>query len=286
MQREDVLPVSVIICARNEEQNLNKFLPAILEQDYPDFEVIVVNDCSDDDTDMVLKIFQMKYNNLKVSTIVKNPKFTNNKKLALTVGIKAANHEHLLFTDADCYPVTKDWISNVVSNYRVGIEIILGYGGYELKRGFLNKLIRFETLFTAMQYMGFAERKLPFMGVGRNLSYKKSLFFRNKGFASHAHLPSGDDDLFVMETATRNNTVVEADLRSFTLSVPETRFSDWLRQRGRHFITGFHYKFKIKVLLALEYISRILFNVTAVILLIFSKLTFPILLSYFFCFDY
>ncbi len=280
LQKIYELPVSVIICARNEEANLIRNLPYIFEQDYPDFEVIVVNDCSDDNTAAVLREFQLKYKNLKVTSIKEDPKFTHNKKLALTIGIKAAGNEHLLFTDADCYPVSKNWIKEMMINYDDNIEIVAGYGGYETKSGFLNKLIRFETLFTAMQFMGFAERKFPFMGVGRNLSYKKSLFFKNKGFASHAHLPSGDDDLFVGETATRFNTVIATDQESYTLSVPELSFRDWLRQRKRHFITGHRYKFKIKVLLGLEYLSRILFNISAIVLLFFSQFSIFIVSAY------
>lgn len=283
-RRKSYFPVSVIICARNEEENLLKHLPLILKQDYPDFEVIVVNDCSDDNTQLILNNFQMQYKNLKVTNIQKDPKFTHNKKLALTIGIKAASHEHLLFTDADCYPVSKKWIKKIAANYENDIDIVAGYGAYETKPGFLNKLIRFETVFTAMQYMGFAERNLPYMGVGRNLSYKKSLFFKNKGFASHAHLPSGDDDLFVSETATPLNTVIEASPESFTLSVPESRFIDWLRQRKRHFITGPRYKFKIKFLLSLEYLFRIIFNISALVLVFLSKLPILIVLLYFFVF--
>ena len=267
VRKDSLPPVSVIICAKNEGTNLKRNLPVILSQNYPFFEVVVVDDCSDDDTPDLLRDYKMKYPNFKFTTISKDAKFTHNKKLALTIGIKAASCEHLLFTDADCHPVSKRWIHEMMKNYNKKTEIVLGYGGYERKSGLINKLIRFETVFTAMQYMGFAERRIPYMGVGRNLSYTKSLFFNNKGFASHAHLNSGDDDLFISETATSMNTVVEASPESFTRSVPESNFKDWFRQRSRHLTTGFRYKPGIKILLSLEYLARIAFYLSFIFLL-------------------
>jgi len=271
VRKDSLPPVSVVICARNEEENLREHLPLILEQDYPSFEVIVVNDCSVDNTSILLQNLGLKYPRLKVSQIKEDPKFTHNKKLALTIGIKASANEHLLLTDADCYPTSTMWIREMVSNYSGKTELVLGYGGYETHPGFLNKFIRYETVFTAMQYMGFAERKLPFMGVGRNLSYKKSLFFRNKGFASHSHLNSGDDDLFVSETATGVNTKVETNASSFTRSIPPDNWGNWFRQRKRHFTTGVRYKLHIKILLLLEYFSRLLFYASVIFLLLQSS---------------
>jgi len=250
-------PVSVVICARNEEENLKKFLPLILEQDYPDYEVIVVNDASVDDTDIVLKSFTSKYPHLRVTTIKKDEKFTHNKKLALTVGIKAAKNEILLLTDADCYPVDKNWIKSMVSSYKPHTDIVLGYGGYEKNKGLLNKIIRFDALTIAMQYFSFALAGIPYMGVGRNLSYKKSLFFSNKGFANHLHLNSGDDDLFVNETANKKNVSVNLD--AHTRSVPRKSFASWIIQKKRHQLTFYKYKLKHKFLIVLEPLSRWIF---------------------------
>jgi poly-beta-1,6-N-acetyl-D-glucosamine synthase len=176
----DLPPVSVIICAKNEYENLKNHLPFVLEQDYPDFEVIVVDDCSLDDTQDILNQYSLKYPHLKHTRIHHNDKFRHSKKLALTIGIKAAKNEHLLFTDADCYPAGNQWIKHMASNFHAGKEIICGYGGYMTLAGFLNKMIRYEAVFTGMQYAGFAERAKPYMGVGRNLSYLKSLFLKIK----------------------------------------------------------------------------------------------------------
>ncbi|MGB8490464.1 MAG: glycosyltransferase [Bacteroidales bacterium] len=252
-------PVSVIICARNEEENLRKFLPAVLEQDYPEFEVIVVNDCSEDNSFEVLGGFLKKYPNLKVSNIVKDPKFTHNKKFAQFIGIKASANELLLFTDADCYPESGQWIRNMVSHFDDNTSFVLGYGGYIGLKGFLNKYIRSDSMTIAMQYMGLALRGIPYMGIGRNLAYRRSLFFGTKGFAGHNQLASGDDDLFVNAHASAANTAVEFRKESHTRSLPAATAEEWLKQKKRHFTTARYYKQADKLILAAEPFSRVLF---------------------------
>ena len=263
-------PVSIVICAREEAENLEKFLPFVLEQDYPNFEVVVVNDCSEDHTESVLKNLQLKYSNLRYTTIKKDEKFTHGKKLAQTIGIKAAKYEKLIFTDADCYPVSNQWIKNIAGSFQSKTEILLAYGGYEKAPGLLNKFIRYDTFFIAIQYFSFARAGIPYMGIGRNLSYSKSLFFRNKGFASHARLLSGDDDLFVNETANKKNTNIIYSHNSITRSIPKKRFKIWLRQKKRHRTTFVRYKYSHKILLATEPISRLLFFLSFTALLVFQ----------------
>jgi cellulose synthase/poly-beta-1,6-N-acetylglucosamine synthase-like glycosyltransferase len=259
--------VSVIICARNEAENLKKNLPLILEQDYKNFEVIVVNDRSEDETEDVLNKLASKYSHLKISTVRDDPKFTCGKKLALTLGIKASANEWLLLTDADCIPASKDWLSLMQRNFSQKTEIVIGYGGYIKEPGLLNLIIRFETAFTALFYLGLAKAGKPYMGVGRNLAYRKSLFFRNNGFATHTALTSGDDDLFVNETATSENTVIEMHPDSFTWSSAETSYIDWYRQKKRHLSTGSRYKTGSKYRLILENLSRVILLISFVILL-------------------
>ncbi len=196
-------PISVIICARNEAKNLLQNLPLILEQNYPDFEVVVVNDRSWDGTKEVLDDFAKNYNNLKIVTVGEGAKFIAGKKFAATMGIKAAAHNWLVFTDADCYPASNNWLMDMQPPDDDAKEIVLGYSPYLKKDGLLNALIRFETFFTAVNYLSFALKGMPYMGVGRNMAYKKSLFFENKGFAAHMHIPSGDDDLFVNANANK-----------------------------------------------------------------------------------
>lgn len=261
-------PVSVIICARNEAENLNEFLPSVLEQDYPDFEVIVVNDCSEDNSYVVLGKFLEKYPNLRVSTINRDPKFTHNKKFAQFIGIKAAKNEILLFTDADCRPESKSWISTMVSNYDDKKCYVLGYGGYMKKKGLLNAYIRYDTFFIAMQYLGMARRGIPYMAVGRNLSYTRTEFFKNKGFGPHAHLASGDDDLFINRNAKGYNTTVEFVPEAHTRSIPCTTMEEWIIQKQRHLTTAPYYKSRDKVLLMLEPSTRVLFYMSFIALLI------------------
>ncbi len=261
-------PVSVIICARNEAENLRKFLPSILKQDYPEYEVIVVNDCSEDNTYDVLGSFLPDHPHLKISTINKDPRFTHNKKFAQFIGIKAASNDILLFTDSDCEAVSPRWIEMMASRFRDDIQIVLGYGGYMKGKGLLNKYIRYDTFMIALQYLGMAVRKIPYMGVGRNLAYRRSLFFEKKGFEGHTHIISGDDDLFVNANATGRNTSVEIRPESHTRSVPCPTFECWVKQKKRHFTSAPLYKTWHKLIIGSELLSRILFYIMFIILII------------------
>src|SRR5659263_33880 len=250
-------PLSVIICARNEAENLGKFLPAVLDQDYPSFEVVVVNDCSEDNSFDILAGMMNRYPHLKVSTIQKDPGFAHTKKLAMLIGIKAAKNDLLVFTDADCQPVSKLWLREVASAAAGKAELIIGYGGYIPEKSFLNSYIRYETMFTAMQYFGMAMAGVPYMGVGRNLAYRRSYFFDHGGFGPHNHIMSGDDDLFVNRNATADNCSLMHSPDSFTRSVAQENIVAWAKQKRRHFSAAAYYRKDDKVRLALEPISRV-----------------------------
>ena len=271
MEGDTSKPVSVVICSRNEAQNLRKFLPKILEQDYPDFEVLVVNDFSSDDTERVLKQLQEEYSNLRKFTLSQHLNFFKGKKFPLSLGIKSAKYDHLLLTDADCYPKTNKWLSEMMKHYRgnAETEMVLGYGAYEKRKGLLNALIRFETLKTALQYFSYAMAGKPYMGTGRNLSYTKQLFFRVGGFVSHYNVPSGDDDLFVNKAAGKTNTALAFNKESHTLSQPNTTFTDWFKQKSRHLTTGKYYKKSDKTWLGVDKISKTAFYGFFVLLMIF-----------------
>ncbi len=261
-------PVSVIICARNEAENLRRFLPAVLEQKYPEYEVIVVNDCSEDNSYEVLGQYLLKYPHLKVSTINKDPKFTHNKKLAQFIGIKASKNELLLFTDADCTPDSDKWLEGMASKFDDRTTFVLGYGGYFREKGLLNSFIRYDSMTIAMQYLGMAIRGIPYMGVGRNLAYRRSLFFANKGYGVHNQLASGDDDLIVNSNATDANTVVQFSIGTHTRSVPAHSVNEFLKQKKRHYTTAPHYKLRDKILLMTEPASRIILYASFTVLLI------------------
>ena len=253
-------PVSVVVCARDEDENLAKNLPALLVQKYSStHEIIVVNDNSVDDSKYILQELKKIFKDLHIVELTQEAKLISGKKYPLSIGIKEARHEVLLLTDADCVPASENWIQKMQDGYHNGIEVVLGYGAYHKRPGVLNKLIRFETFHSALQYLSFALAGIPYMGVGRNLSYKKDLFLRNKGFASINHIPSGDDDLFINKTATKNNTAVMIDHSAITLSVPKRTWKEWMKQKHRHFTTSKYYKGKHKFLLGLYTISQFLF---------------------------
>jgi glycosyltransferase involved in cell wall biosynthesis len=243
------------------------FLPSVLEQDYKDFEVILVNDCSEDNSYDVLGKYILQYPHLKISTVVKDPKFAHNKKFAQFIGIKAAKNEILLFTDADCQPVSEKWTQIMSSHFTEGVDFVLGYGGYLKEKGLLNRYIRYESMTIALQYLGMAIRGIPYMGVGRNLAYRRKIFFEKKGFGSHTHIVSGDDDLFVNDNANGKNTKTEFRTEAHTRSVPAGNIKEWITQKKRHLTTAPFYKLKDKILLTIEPLSRVIFYVSVIILL-------------------
>ena len=197
-------PVSVVVCARDEDENLARHLPGVLVQDYTTTnEVIVVNDNSVDDSKYILAELQKTFKKLQIVDLTQEAKGIAGKKFPLSIGIKEAKHEIVLLTDADCVPASEQWMFKMQDAFSNGVEVALGYGAYTKQPGFLNKVIRFETFHTALQYLGYALAGTPYMGVGRNLAYRKNLFFRNKGFSSINHIPSGDDDLFINQVATK-----------------------------------------------------------------------------------
>lgn len=265
-KESELHPVSIIICARNEEKNLKENLSFVLEQDYPDFEVVVVNDCSSDESEWVLKEYSEKYSRLKIVTLKEHDIYKHGKKFAVTIGIKAARHECLLFTDADCRPASPKWLDRMQRHFSEKTAIVLGYSPYTKSGGFLNRLIRTETFFTALNYLSYALKGDPYMGVGRNMAYKKSLFFRNKGFASHMHIPSGDDDLFVNQNADRSNTAIEIHPDSHVWSEPEKRLSSYNKQKIRHFGAGKEYKKRHQRMLSIQAGSAVLFYILLAVL--------------------
>ena len=248
-------PVSVVVSAHNEAENLKKLIPALFDQQHPDFQVVIINDRSTDHTAEVLWDFRQTYGD-KLHVVDVPPQewksFRGNKKFALTLGIKAARHDRLLLTDADCLPASARWISRMTAPLDdENIQFVLGYGRYRKRAGLLNSIIRYETLQTMAQYAGHALRGMPYMGVGRNLAYRKSFFLENNGFDRHFHLLSGDDDLLVNRLATKTNTAVCLHPEAHTLSEPKVRFGEWIRQKRRHLSASAHYRLRDKILLGI-----------------------------------
>lgn len=260
-KNDNNLDISVIICARNEIKNLKKNLKKILNQQYKNFEVVVVNDRSWDNSKEYLDELKEKYENLKIVNIPDNQTDHFGKKLAITLGIKAAKYSKFLFTDADCYPKSEFWIKEMSKGFNNEKQIVLGAGIYKKDIGLLNRIIRFDTAFIATNYLSFAKANIPYMGVGRNLGYTEDVYYLNEGFKSHYHIGSGDDDLFVNQAAKKNNTEIIFTKNSLTVSSAKKTWKHWLFQKRRHHTTNFKYKFRDKTLLGLQYLSSLTFYI-------------------------
>ncbi len=252
-------PVSVVICARNELANLQVLIPQLLEQDYPEFEIVIIDDRSDDPMYDFMLEQKSVHQKVKLVRINYTPEGMNPKKFALTMGIRSARFGNLLFTDADCFPSSNHWIRSMARHMVGKEEIILAYAPYRKEAGFLNLLIRYDTFYTAVQYFSFALAGLPYMGVGRNLAYKKQLFMRLKGFSKHMPVTGGDDDLFINRASSEENIAICLQADSYTYSIPKTTWYDWYRQKTRHLAVGKYYKPSHKGLLGLLGLTNILF---------------------------
>lgn len=263
-------PVSVVICARDEADNIVKNLPGVLVQSYPtSHEVILVNDNSSDDTKYLIDELRKTFKNLIPVSLTQEAKMISGKKFPLSMGIKSSRYETLLLTDADCVPASENWIQLMQDGYRPETEIVLGYGAYRKANGMLNKIIRFETFHSALQYLSYALAGIPYMGVGRNLSYKKDLFFKNKGFSSINFIPGGDDDLFINKVATKTNTAIVIDPDAHTLSEPKKTWEEWFIQKTRHYSTAKYYQSRHKWLLGLYSATQFLIYPLLIVAAIF-----------------
>lgn len=265
--KKTTIPVSVIICAKNESENLTRYLPSIINQDYANFEIILVNDHSTDDTLKIMHSFKNQCAKIRIINI-NDTNSSGHKKKALTQGINQAKHNHLLLTDADCKPNSKYWISLMASQFTSQKKIVLAYGAHQKENSWLNKLIRFETLLTAIQYFSYAKAHLTYMGVGRNLAYTKDLFKEAKGFTAHDGIKSGDDDLFINQVAKNNNVAICTLQDSFTVSKAHQSLKAWLYQKRRHISTASTYKPIHQFLLGGFYITQFSFWFLAIMLLL------------------
>ncbi len=243
---------------------MKRLLEALYEQQYEDFEIIVVDDRSDFNEHTFFYKQQHELGRIKLVRVEQTPQHISHKKYALTLGVRAAQHEHLLFTDADCLPRSPHWIQNMMQAFKPTTNIVLGVSPYERKPSFLNYIIRNETFYTALQYLSFKLVGLPYMGVGRNLAYKKSLFLKEKGFASHQEIVGGDDDLFVNQVARKGNTAICIKAEGQMMSIPKTTWSEWQTQKIRHLSVGKYYKWKHKLILGLYNLTHIGFWLTGV----------------------
>jgi glycosyltransferase involved in cell wall biosynthesis len=261
-------PLSIVIAARNESDNLFENLPKILAQDYPQFEVVVVNHQSIDDSRHLLSALQRDYKNLVVMELEKSKHLLASKKLPLTLGIKKAQHEHLVLTDADCSPASDQWLRRMAEKFSEKKEIVLGYGPYKTEPGFLNKIIRFDTTMIAVHYFSMALMRAPYMGVGRNMAYTKTVFNSTNGFKSHYAVSSGDDDLFIQEAAKKRNYTIQLSSDSYMYSDAKTTWETFVMQKARHYSTSPRYKVFKKLLLGIYPFTMLLLVLSFVILML------------------
>jgi glycosyltransferase involved in cell wall biosynthesis len=265
-------PVTVIITTRDQELILAKQLPLILEQEYPDYQVVVVNDASSDDTDELLKKMALQYPHLYHTFVPEGVQSVSTKKMALTVGIKAAKYDYLLFTEANCLPSGPHWIASMMQQFTTGTSVVLSYSRYETIKGVFKNLIAYDNLFQGMRFLGLAASKRPYMGIGKNLAYRKELFFHQKGFASHLNLFSGEDDLFISDVAKGSNTRVEVSPAAVMNIVTEDVKSHWKEARINQIYTSTYYKPMAKFRTGMELFSRYAFYTLFITLLVFGLL--------------
>lgn len=264
LPEHEPLPISVIICAKNEAESLEKNLSHFLNQNYRSFEIVVVNDYSTDKTAEVVLNFQKKYANLRLINCKEN---LPGKKAALTQGIEAAHYEQIVLSDADCQPASAEWLRLMQGSLQRRANIGLGYSPYRTNKGLLNFFIRFETIYTGIQYLSFALAGMPYMGVGRNLIYQKSIFYQQGGFQKHQHIASGDDDLFVNEAATKGNVQIVIHPGAFVYSEPKRTWRGYYRQKSRHLSTATRYRGWHQVILGGLSLSHALHYLLAISLL-------------------
>lgn len=268
---EECPPVTVIVCAKNEAYILRDYLQSLVEQDYPEYEVIVVNDGSEDETPTLLGEYSKRYSHFRSTFVPVGARVCSSKKLALSLAIKSARYEHLLLTDADCRPESKQWIRQMMSGFGEGKQLVLGFGAYFVENKAINRLIQYDTLFNGLQYLGMACTGKAYMGVGRNLAYLKSTFLQSGGFSGLINECAGDDDLVVNRVATSTNTAIVTTPDSVTWSEPKGSWQEWIHQKRRHLSVSRLYTHRSRLRIGFEPVMRAVFYALIIAILIISQ---------------
>lgn len=285
------IPLSVIVTARNQRQNLEELLPILLTQDYEEYEVIVVNDGSTDDTEELLYSLSNKYRNLYHTFSPSNTRRISNKKLAVTLGIKASKYDWVVFTEANCRPVSNQWIKTIAQNFTEKTDVVIGASIYENNKGWRNRFISFDKLTHTLKYVGFALAGKPYMALGKNMAYRKQCFYDEKGYSKYLHLLRGEDDLFINQIAKANNTLVEISPNSVVVEKEYKTKREWFQERISYISTSALHKGCHKAISILKNANTLILTVSCLVGLVASIIhrewilmsvcTFVIMFSYF-----
>ena len=256
---EDLPPVSVVMAVRDESHLLIKSLPVLLSQDYPNYEVVVVNDNSIDETAQLVTDFKTTYPNLHYVDLTSSISNIRGRKFPLALGIKAAKNEIVVLTDASSIPASPYWLQHIAGRFTRKTRVV--YGGVSVfrKPGFLNALMRYDAVRSLVLAFSYTLSGMPVMANGRNLAYTRSLFLKNKEtFVSQPRMPYGDDDIFMNKVASSLDCDVEPDPDAMVSQNGLTP-KRWFNQKKASFVTRSYYSFRSRFLLKMYNFLSLLF---------------------------
>jgi len=188
--------VSLIITANNKAGELKENLEYFLNQNYAPYEVIVVDECSEDDTQDVLAEMQQKYPGLRTTRIFPDTKFRSTKKLAINIGILAARYDIVLFAEINSRPASSSWVKAMASYFTPDTAVVLGYANYAAGK----KRVNFHRMYRFLRYLKMlllVKGKTYVLGDGYNMAYRKGLYLANKVFSKNSQSYAGYDNEIV-----------------------------------------------------------------------------------------
>lgn len=269
---DDRLPsVSIVMVTHNEAAYLKDSLPYLLEQDYPDYEVVMVDYLSHDDTPFVLKVCSENYDNFKPVSFPEDVNMFQGKKYPLSIGIQSAKGDVILLTDPDCVPRSLTWVREMMKGYSVpGVKMVMSYAGIKQEKGLLNLFQQYDNLCDTASWMSASLSGHPYTATGRNLSYRRDFFFAQGAFCSHYSEPEGADDMFVNQNANGSNSILSLESGGFVDMEAKESFRQWRLLRRRRYATKRYYPTATKLRLALHPIAMVLFYAAIATLLVQS----------------